>query len=386
MKTKRIVAASAAAIVASAGVLALNTSASAHTLEAEINDARADLVGNVDTNMLEAMTEHFDISVNEAYDRLALESVATTLEADLASEAGFAGLWIAENGEDIIVASTSGVSITANEVTVIEAKYTLDELEYTSSQFNPVAEAASDYGIHGWYVDVMDNSVVLEAATTDGAKEFASLAGVDSSNIVIDISSEAPQTAYVAGGILQGTNTSSCSVGFAVLRGNTKGFVTAGHCGRVGAQVTRGNPAPGIYRNSVFPGADAAFVEVASNKTLYPLVRTSSSWTQVNNATEAPIGASICRSGITTGWRCGSIQAKNQTVNYSQGAVHGMTRTSACVNSGDSGGSFISGSSAQGVTSGGLLGCGGGNTWSVFQPIWPMLNSWNLTLVTQQVN
>ncbi|QSB05915.1 S1 family peptidase [Natronoglycomyces albus] len=385
MKVRRVIAGGAAATLAVSGVLALNTSASAHTLEAEINDARADLVGNVDTNMLEAMTEHFDISVNEAYDRLALESVATTLEADLASEAGFAGLWIAENGEDIIVASTSGVSVTASEITSVDAKYSLAELESATAEFASVSVDPLDYGVYGWYVDVVNNSVVLEAATTDGAKEFASLAGVDSSAVVIDTAVEAPDTFYVAGGILQGTNTSSCSVGFAVLRGNTKGFVTAGHCGRVGAQVTRGNPAPGIYRNSVFPGADAAFVEVASNKTLYPLVRTSSSWTQVNNATEAPIGASICRSGITTGWRCGSIQAKNQTVSYPQGQVRGLTRTSACAEPGDSGGSFISGSSAQGVTSGGSGNCRTGGT-TFYQPILPMLNSWNLTLVTRTIN
>ncbi|MEE3920127.1 hypothetical protein V2I01_23485 [Micromonospora sp. BRA006-A] len=31
----------------------------------------------------------------------------------------------------------------------------------------------------------------------------------------------------------------------------------------------------------------------------------------VNGSTEPPVGASICRSGSTTGTRCGLIQAKN---------------------------------------------------------------------------
>lgn len=50
----------------------------------------------------------------------------------------------------------------------------------------------------------------------------------------------------------------------------------------------------------------------------------------VRGSTEAAVGASVCRSGSTTGWRCGTLQAKNQTVRYAQGTVFGLTRTSAC--------------------------------------------------------
>ncbi|NEE44433.1 S1 family peptidase, partial [Streptomyces sp. SID8455] len=66
----------------------------------------------------------------------------------------------------------------------------------------------------------------------------------------------------------------------------------------------------------------------------------------VRGSNEAPIGASICRSGSTTRWHCGRVLAKNETVNYSQGAVHQMTKTSVCAQGGDSGGSFISGDQA----------------------------------------
>jgi streptogrisin C len=101
----------------------------------------------------------------------------------------------------------------------------------------------------------------------------------------------------------------------------------------------------------------------------------------VEGSQEAPVGASICRSGGRTQWQCGTIEAKNQTVNYGGGnVVYGLTRTSACANQGDSGGSFISGSQAQGVTSGGTLGCPGGTTY--FQPVNEILSAYNLTLVT----
>src|SRR3546814_3519440 len=91
----------------------------------------------------------------------------------------------------------------------------------------------------------------------------------------------------------------------------------------------------------------------------------------VTGHAEAPIGAAICRSGRTTGWHCGAIQAKNVTVNYSSGeTVLNLTQTTACSEGGDSGRSYISGTGqAQGVLSGGSANCKGeknttlGTTW-----------------------
>ena len=96
--------------------------------------------------------------------------------------------------------------------------------------------------------------------------------------------------------------------------------------------------------------------------------------------TEAPVGAAICRSGSTTGTRCGVIQAKNQTVNYPEGAVTGLTRTNVCAEGGDSGGPWLSGDQAQGVTSGGSGNCTTGGT-TFFQPLNEILAVNNLTLV-----
>lgn len=103
----------------------------------------------------------------------------------------------------------------------------------------------------------------------------------------------------------------------------------------------------------------------------------------VKGSAEAPIGASVCRSGSTTGWHCGTITAKNQTVIYINGGlVGGLTETTACAEPGDSGGSFITGTGqAQGMTSGGSGDCKeGGET--LFQPVKEALNAYGLTLVT----
>ncbi|WP_373304379.1 carbohydrate-binding protein [Streptomyces anandii] len=120
-------------------------------------------------------------------------------------------------------------------------------------------------------------------------------------------------------------------------------------------------------------------------------VATNSSWTatpyvngssvQVAGSTRATVGASVCRSGSTTGWHCGTVQQLDTSVTYQEGTVSGVTRTSVCAEPGDSGGSFLSGSQAQGVTSGGSGGCTSGGT-TFFQPVNPILQNYGLTLTT----
>ena len=62
------------------------------------------------------------------------------------------------------------------------------------------------------------------------------------------------------------------------------------------------------------------------------------------------------------------MTALNQTVNYSQGSVFGMIRTTVCAQPGDSGGPLYRGTSALGLTSGGSGNCTTGGT-TFFQPV-----------------
>ncbi len=66
---------------------------------------------------------------------------------------------------------------------------------------------------------------------------------------------------------------------------------------------------------------------------------------------------------------------------YPQGVVYGLTRTDACAEPGDSGGSFVSGDQAQGVTSGGSGDCSSDGV-TFFQPVAPILEEWDLELFT----
>jgi streptogrisin C len=174
--------------------------------------------------------------------------------------------------------------------------------------------------------------------------------------------------------------TARCSIGFSVAGG----FVTAGHCGTPGTKTSGfNNQAQGTVEASVFPGnADMGFVAVNGDWTPRPVVNDfQGNELPVAGSSEAPVGAAICRSGSTTGTHCGTVLAKNQTVVYPEGAVTGLTRTDVCAEGGDSGGPWLSGDQAQGVTSGGSGDCTvGGETF--FQPVNEILAANNLTLLT----
>ncbi|MGO1241333.1 MAG: S1 family peptidase, partial [Cellulosimicrobium funkei] len=175
--------------------------------------------------------------------------------------------------------------------------------------------------------------------------------------------------AYTIGG------GSRCSVGFAVQGG----FVTAGHCGSTGARTS--GPA-GTFRGSSFPGNDYAWVQVdAGNTPVGAVDNYAGGRVAVAGATQAPVGASVCRSGSTTGWHCGTVQAYNASVTYPQGTVTGLIRTTVCAEPGDSGGSLLAGNQAQGVTSGGSGNCSSGGT-TYFQPVGEILSAYGLTLLT----
>jgi streptogrisin C len=194
-------------------------------------------------------------------------------------------------------------------------------------------------------------------------------------------SAERPRPLYdVRGGDEYILNSNTlCSVGFAVHGG----FVTAGHCGGVGSPTHGSNwVAQGTVRGSRFPGSDYAWIELNASWTSLPVVNNYAGGTvEVRGSAVASVGSSICRSGRTTGWRCGVVQAHNVTINYAAGPVYGATQTNACAQGGDSGGSFISGNQAQGVTSGGSGNCTTGGT-TFFQPVNPILAAYGLTLET----
>ena len=144
-----------------------------------------------------------------------------------------------------------------------------------------------------------------------------------------------------------------------------------------------------VFAASNFPNTDRAWVRVDNNHSLLPVVDGENQGDiPVYGSTEAPVGAAVCRSGRTTGLHCGTIEAKNVTVQYPGESVNGLTQVKVCAEGGDSGGSFITTpGQAQGVLSGGNYSCKGKQAnlaTSYFQPINPLLQAYGLTLKTSQ--
>ncbi|MGW4499892.1 S1 family peptidase [Micromonospora sp. NPDC004336] len=175
-----------------------------------------------------------------------------------------------------------------------------------------------------------------------------------------------------------------CSLGANVRSGTTAYFVTAGHCAAAastwyadGAQTT----VLGTLTGTSFPGNDYGLVRYTSRIAHPSAVYTHPGLLTVYGAGNAYVGQAVCRSGATTGVRCGSVTGLNATVNYAEGSVTGLIRTNICAEPGDSGGPLYVAATGTiiGILSGGSGNCTTGGT-TYYQPITEILAAYGLTI------
>ncbi|WP_030436006.1 S1 family peptidase [Actinoplanes subtropicus] len=389
MQRRRI--AVAAAVVAAAGAaVAFTLPSMAGTTPSSTKPASTR--SGVAPQILAAMQRDLGLDGDQATARLKRAKWASGVSATLAAKTGsdFGGAWLATDGTTLKVAVTNAGAadaVRAAGAVPVMVKRSEQTLDAAKEKLDAVRADAA--GVSGWYVDVKTNKLVVVAkpGRTAAAKSLAAEAGVKTDAVSVLTSPATPKP--LAGTDLHGADpyfislaegTARCSIGFAVQGG----FVTAGHCGSAGDQTFDQNQvAMGSVKASIFPGDnDEGFVQVTNGDSLQPFVNDfKGNLLPVAGSTEAPVGAAVCRSGSTSGTHCGTIEAKNQTVVYPEGAVTGLTRTNACAESGDSGGPWLAGDQAQGVTSGGSGDCTtGGETF--FQPVNEILAINNLTLLT----
>ncbi|MEU5271227.1 S1 family peptidase [Streptomyces hygroscopicus] len=344
--------------------------------------------------LVRALGKDLGLTTDQARRRLSQEAVAMKLEPKAKRAAGtsYGGSWFDADSGKLVVGVTSAeraASVRATGATTRIVRHSAKALDAAKARLDKKAgKKAAPAGVSSWSVDPRAGSVVVRvrAGHEGDAAVRAFLRDAERASSVPVTTEKAPAQAPTtfAAGTVGGdpyyTGNVRCSIGFSVQGG----FVTAGHCGQKGASVSGWDRSYiGTFQGSSFPGNDYAYVSVGSGWWTVPVVL---GWGTVPDAlvrgsAEAPVGASICRSGSTTHWHCGTVLAKNETVNYSQGAVYQMTKTSVCAEGGDSGGSFISGDQAQGVTSGGWGNCSsGGETW--YQPVNEILSVYGLRLHT----
>ncbi|ACZ91548.1 S1 family peptidase [Streptosporangium roseum] len=343
--------------------------------------------------MIEALQRDLGLTREQAQTRLLNEARLRPVEAKLRRRLGdrFGGSWFTGiTAQGLVVATTSSADIPQIRAAGARGEVvdrSMAELDATVEEVDAALSTHPNGRVR--YVDVKANKVVILSDAPSATRSLIEAAGVDPVAVRVVPSDEQPRplsdlqggTPYYIG------STSRCSVGFSVLRGAQNGFVSAGHCGKVGAATVGFNRvAQGVFQASNFPESDFGWVAVNDDWTPKPLVDNGTGGTvTVAGSKEAIEGASVCRSGSTTGWHCGTIQQRNVSVTYPQGTVSEVTRTNVCAEPGDSGGSFIAIDQAQGVTSGGSGDCTSGGV-TYFQPIGEILTTYGLSLVTTAGN
>jgi streptogrisin C len=368
-----------------------------------------------------AMQRDLGLTSAQLSQYLKIERLASMEEKRLAAAQGinFAGSWIERkpDGNYQLVVATTAIPAThgPGDVEFRGVRHTQVDLETSKASLDDVLArgGAVPKGVYGWYVDLQSNSVVVNIGRGQerAAINFVAASGADAQTIRVVAEDEQPSLrSTLKGGLgyLRDPGDGylyACSIGFNVTKGSTPAFVSAGHCGTAnekvyfegsagtGPQWTIG-PQIGTFTASKFPqpgqtGNDYSYVTVLSGNTQPATVHGwGSGDATVHGGTAAGVGAAVCRSGRTSGWRCGTIEATGVTVSYSSGeTILNLTRTTACSEGGDSGGSFITGpGQAQGVLSGGSGSCKGkqpnNRTRSFFQPLGPILSAYGLSLTT----
>ncbi|WP_274562286.1 S1 family peptidase [Streptomyces spiramyceticus] len=235
-----------------------------------------------------------------------------------------------------------------------------------------------------WGIDPRTNQVAVQADQSLSARELARLKRVANAQGGAVRVERVPGTfkREVAGGDAIYGGGYRCSAAFNVSKGTTRYFVTAGHCTNSATNwsATSGGPVIGVREGTSFPTNDYGIVRYTNgsapggNVNLY-----NGSYQDISSAANAVVGQAIKKSGSTTKVTSGTVTAVNVTVNYGDGPVYGMVRTTACSAGGDSGGAHFAGSVALGIHSG-SSGCTGTNGSAIHQPVKEALSAYGVNV------
>jgi streptogrisin C len=330
------------------------------------------------------------LTPQQARDRAKDDAAAMRTVASLRKTLGnaYAGAWMDSN-HNLMVGLIDGAMTDAVRSAGGEPKLVKNNLAGLTGAKTRIDRfgATAPGAIVSWYVDPPSNSVVIQARKDPAADGFIDRVRGTGDMVRVEWTDKKPQIfADLVGGNGFTVGDARCSVGFSATGPNgTKHVLTAGHCVRDGGVVLADGLEVGRVNAGTFDtDGDFGLIDVTDQDArLTPFVDTRDGGPVTVIGTEvAPLGASVCRSGSTSGFVCGEITALDETVNYGNGAiVRGLTRTSVCAEPGDSGGPFISGTQAQGLTSGGIGDCASGGT-TFFQPVNEAATKLGVTVVT----
>jgi streptogrisin C len=355
-----------------------------------VGTAGPERAADLPSDVVSAMQRDLGLTAEQAARRAAQQDAADRLDDVLKGRLGtaFGGAWFDADSGKLAVAVTDAARV--GEVRAAGARahvvrHSESDLEKIKKDLDSLAGRAEDdgsrtrpgrapsdavKGLTSWSVDPRTNAVTVVALAGRSEKAVAGLKKYGDAVKVEYTDVEPSTTAFLDGGdvLYYGAfGGGYCSTGFNVrnVSNGLRYVLTAGHCGPAGTAVYGYTGAQiGTVQSAFFPTYDDALVRVTNTGAW-----TQGPWVDVNPSqggivtvsgySDSPVGTAICKSGVTTKLTCGVITAKRQTVTYTGGrTVYDLTRHSACVERGDSGGSNYRNSgtrTAEGVTSGAQL-------------------------------
>ncbi|MER7486119.1 S1 family peptidase [Streptomyces sp. NPDC126497] len=176
-----------------------------------------------------------------------------------------------------------------------------------------------------------------------------------------------------------------CTVGFNARSGSTQHALVSGRCAQ-GARTWYADPAltvaVGVTAGVGFPGDDHSSVRYTNTAVVYPgevSLGAGAGTRDITNAARPVVGQSVCHVGRTTGYRCGTVQAVNVTIDYGEGTVYGLFRSTLCSEPGDTGGPAFSGGTALGIIVGSSGNCSAGG-FTYYRPVTEWLSAYGLSV------
>lgn len=372
-----------------------------------------------DAAILEEFQAIHGISKQEAVDRIAKEAEARRIHHALRDSLGsaWAGGWIDPETATLIVATTDDRYAGMARRLGAEVRSVTHSGETLSATINSIREQRAHRSelresIRASLVDYPSNSVVVRVAlgTQELVRDLLELSTEQFRLVHFEVTERVPElSALIRGANCYESNQSGqkCSIGFSVEdQFSDEGYMTAAHCSMTSLNtVSECDSSTGIgsFEESDWPDSDSAWVD--TNSSYNPVSQINGYNDGILNVPsenagteEAPLNSTVCRFGRKTGGpHCGQIQAKNvqqqfctqvnsfgQCLQYE--TLAGLTKTDACIDSGDSGGPFITGDGqAQGTLVGGRNGTcppNGGTKESWFEPALNTASLYDLAILT----
>lgn len=386
MRLRSPLTTAAAAMALGFGVLGLTGPATA--------DSTA--TGDYDATMLAVMADTFGTSTAQAAQRLDREASQDAALTALGSE-GVAVDGAFYDGEQLVVHVEPAQAAAARAQGLTPRTTGPGQSELTAAAAAVPQLAGADLAqVQSWGPDIETQSVVVTVAPTADPALAERLRAQGLTVETGDAEGVAPTADVVPGQIMDLDPGTNCSLGYpGTTSDGDNVLLTAGHCVEGLPDILdRNGEHIGVGVDTRFatgaPSVDMGLMDIDDEDTGVGYVDTrNGSTVTVTGASAAPVGTAICKAGNTTGWTCGEIEGYNLTVNYGgTTSTSGLARASVCTEGGDSGGAYISGSTAQGMTSGGPVGaeCGfnGGDvgSYSFYQPVVDAASYYGVTVTT----